>query len=455
MRNRASQRFSVKELSARTGEPQQRLCEWQSLGLIGSEGTEGFAAEDIQRVHLVQFALRRGFSAEAIARAEKDWGGLLANHIELLFPQGVGSTYPFPEAAAIAGLELEQARRLAEASGVSDEMLEEDVEMLTRAKQAFAAGFPEDALLQLLRVHADSLGRVAEADVRLFHFYVHDRLRAAGLAGLDLINATRTASAQLRPMIEPLMLYAHRKGMAKALREDVLMHLAEAAGAPPAAVAPAQLQLAIVFTDLSSFTLMTQTMGDVVAAHVVERFSELVREAANRCEGRVVERIGDAFMMVFSEPQSAVRCALEIEKRSAAQPQFPAVRSGVHWGELLYREGGYVGSNVNIAARIAAEAARHQTLVSAAVQQRAAGLKGVDFVPLGKRRLKGLADDLELFEARGAHAEAAPKAVDPVCGMEMSPAAVAARLTLEGNDRAFCSEQCLRLFVAARRKYGA
>jgi hypothetical protein len=164
------QRLSIKGLSALTGEPAQRLCEWQSLGLIGSEGTQGFAAEDIQRVRLVQFALRRGFRAEAIARAEKEWGGLLANYIELLFPHGVGSTYPLPEAAAIAGLELEQARRLADASGVSDEMLEEDVNMLTRAKQAFAAGFPEGALLQLLRVHADSLGRAAEAGVRLFHF---------------------------------------------------------------------------------------------------------------------------------------------------------------------------------------------------------------------------------------------------------------------------------------------
>lgn len=69
---------------------------------------------------------------------------------------------------------------------------------------------------------------------------------------------------------------------------------------------------------------------------------------------------------------------------SAAQPQFRAVRSGMHWGEVLYREGGYVGSNVNIAARLATEAMRHQTLVSAAVQQEAKGLEGVDFIPIGK-----------------------------------------------------------------------
>src|SRR5262245_8783034 len=162
-----------------------------------------------------------------------------------------------------------------------------------------------------------------------------------------------------RPMIEPLMIFAHRKGMVKALREDMLMHLAEAAGAPATGPTPAQLRLAIVFTDLWSFTPMTQSMGDAAAAQVIERFSELVREAADRWEGRVVERIGDAFMTVFPESQSAVGCALDIERRSAEQPQFPAVRSGVHWGEVLYREGGYVGSTVNIAARLATEAVRH------------------------------------------------------------------------------------------------
>lgn len=145
---------------------------------------------------------------------------------------------------------------------------------------------------------------------------------------------------------------------------------------------------------------MTQIMGDAAAAQVIERFAELVRESAARWEGRVVERIGDAFMTVFSEPRSAVGCALDIEMLSGAQPQFPAVRSGVHWGEVLYREGGYLGSNVNIAARLSTEATRHQTLVSAAVQQEAKGVEGVDFIPLGKRRLKGLADELELFEAR-------------------------------------------------------
>jgi adenylate cyclase len=167
----------------------------------------------------------------------------------------------------------------------------------------------------------------------------------------------------------------------------------------------------------------------------------------------VVKQIGDAFMLVFTEVRSAVACALEIEGRTAEEPQFPALRSGIHWGLVLYREGDYVGSNVNIASRLAAEAERHQVLVTAEVSREARGLAEVEFVPLGKRQLKGVGDELELFEARPRAVPATAKAVDPVCGMELSPAEVAARLALEGKDRVFCSEECLRRFVATPERY--
>src|SRR5262245_8783033 len=187
----------LEELSDCTGEPVQRLREWRSLGLIGAQTDDALSREEVERVRLVQFGSRRGFTAEAIAEADRRFGGLLNNQIDFLFPHGVGYRHPLPEAAATAGLALEQARRLVEAAGISEDLLQEDVEMLKQAKHAYDVGFPEEALLELLRVHIDSLGRVAEADVRLFHFYIHERLRAAGVLGPDLVDAVRAASMQL------------------------------------------------------------------------------------------------------------------------------------------------------------------------------------------------------------------------------------------------------------------
>ncbi|MCH7835719.1 MAG: YHS domain-containing protein, partial [Chloroflexi bacterium] len=83
-----------------------------------------------------------------------------------------------------------------------------------------------------------------------------------------------------------------------------------------------------------------------------------------------------------------------------------------------------------------------------------------EFVRLGKRRLKGLANELVLFEARPVSAAGREKVIDPVCGMELGPGEAAATLTLEGpstgsGEQAFCSDECLRRFVAAPEKYGS
>jgi class 3 adenylate cyclase len=70
-------------------------------------------------------------------------------------------------------------------------------------------------------------------------------------------------------------------------------------------------------------------------------------------------------MLTFTEAASAVRCALELDRRATAEPRFPAVRSGIHYGTVLYRDGDYVGATVNPASRVADEAGRHPARASA------------------------------------------------------------------------------------------
>jgi YHS domain-containing protein len=120
---------------------------------------------------------------------------------------------------------------------------------------------------------------------------------------------------------------------------------------------------------------------------------------------------------------------------------------------MLYREGDYVGTVVNTASRLATEADRHQILVTADVRRGAAGAAGVEFVPIGQKRLKGVPEDVELFEARGEQEVSGAKAVDPVCGMELKPSEAAARLDFQGTERYFCSSDCLQRFVGNPRRY--
>ena len=110
--------------------------------------------------------------------------------------------------------------------------------------------------------------------------------------------------------------------------------------------------------------------------------------------------------------------------------------------------------SVNVAARLAAEARRHQLLVTAPVRREAAGLSDVEFVPLGTRRLKGLTDEVELFQVVRRGSEGATRRqVDPVCGMELGVGEVAARLSFNGQERVFCTQECLQRFVAEPERY--
>ena len=444
----------LEELARYTDEPEERLRDWRSRGLIGG-GSDKLTHRDLERIRLIQLCLRRGIDLNAIAEANRTQR-MIDRYVEML-PEPADRTYSFAEAAEIAGLDLDVAQAMWKNSGLAaqqgESLREEDIDAF-RAFKAFAdAGFPAAALAEGTRVFADSLARVAEMESKLFHFYVHERLKAQGLAGDDLLKATDDAGEIARPLLEPTILYFHRKAWEKSVREDLVMHMAEEAGLTPPSEVPGELTRAVMFVDLASFTPLTEAMGDTQAAQVLERFSTIVREATDAWNGRLVKQIGDAFMLVFPDARSAVACTLEIEARAAKEPQFPALRAGIHWGSLLYRDGDYVGSNVNIASRLATEAERHQILVTPEVRQEARDLPEVEFVRLGQRKLKGLSGSFELFEVRAAGAPEAERTVDPVCGTGLGPAEVAARLSLEGAERAFCSEACLRKFVASPESY--
>src|SRR6266542_561508 len=275
-------KLSPEELSFATGEPVERLRRFRSFKLIGCDDDERFAPDDIERVRLIQFLERRRITLETIAEAEHR-EAVLSSVMDFLFPDNVGRTYSFAQAIDIVGLDAGVARSLTEPSRSGDELMDEhDLEMLREAKVALDAGFQETALLQLARVYADALGRVAEAEVRLFHFYVHEGLKAAGLSGRQLVDSRTSVREHLLPIVGPMISYFHRRGMTKAVREDMVLNLAGDLARPAQTDSGAQLRLAILFLDISSYTPVTEVMGDAVAARIVERFSELVREAATR-----------------------------------------------------------------------------------------------------------------------------------------------------------------------------
>lgn len=446
--------LTLDNLVALTGEPAETLLAWQKLGLFTTRG-DVFLEQDVLRAGVVKIVLRRGIGLDVIAQLQREYS-FLDREVERCFPRGLRQRYTIDE--AIERIEGVRAfiERFVRAGNLCDEdglLNELDIRSLRTVSGMVAGGFPEEVLLQTYRVFADATDKAAQSSLHAYHMYVHERHLASGLPPDAAINASQELSRRSSASAEPALVYLFRKAQMRAVHDDVALHVLEDAGLLSIPNEPGEVTRAVMFTDLSSFTPMVEAMGDSAAAEVLERFSRIVRDAAWQGMGQVVKQIGDAFMLVFPAAVSSVQAALEIEARASAEPQFPAVRSGIHYGQVLYREADYVGTVPNVAARLIAEAERHQILVTAQVRDQAKKLEAVEFLAVGSRMLKGLSEPIELFDVRRAAAPTQDRAIDPVCGMELGGAEAVARLSWGGSERTFCSDKCLRLFVQAPDRY--
>lgn len=442
--------LSTQEVARCVGVTAEDVAEWARLRLLSPDDAGMFSIDDLERARLLAFVTGRGLDAADVARVCATDGDVFEPFVSLLGgprPPGVD----LETGAAQANLDHALAQRvwLARGTGNETELFPEDVAAMGGIQAALDAGLPADALVQMTRVLADALGRVADAEVRLFHFYVHERLRHEGLVGEELRTTTEAATSVLQSLVEPAILYAHRTAFERAMRDDLLLHLAEDAAPTDAGVG--RVTITVLFVDLAEFTPLSEAMGDAAVVDVLDRFSDLVRDHASRWAGRVVKQIGDEFMLVFHSPSAAVAMATALAAAAAAESHFPALRIGAHTGAAVFRESDYVGQTVNIAARVTAAAGRGQLVVTDEVR---AGLPDdTVLAPLGRRALKGIAEPIDLFAVELLPSSA--RVVDPVCGMEMVPTSCDRRHAWNGTTWCFCSDACRELFLTDPDRYSS
>jgi predicted ATPase/Tfp pilus assembly protein PilF len=157
---------------------------------------------------------------------------------------------------------------------------------------------------------------------------------------------------------------------------------------------PGQLPTGTVtflFTDIEGSTRLLQRLG-VGYAEVLADHHRRLREVWARHEGVEVDTQGDAFFVAFARASDAVAAAADAQRALADGPV--RVRMGLHTGEPVLSDEGYVGYDVHRAARIAAAANGGQVLLS----QATADLAGPAVRDLGLHRLKDLSAPERLFQ---------------------------------------------------------
>jgi predicted ATPase/Tfp pilus assembly protein PilF len=146
-----------------------------------------------------------------------------------------------------------------------------------------------------------------------------------------------------------------------------------------------------LFTDIEGSTRLLHELGDGYAEALAEHRRAL-RESWLRHAGLEVDTQGDAFFVAFSRATDAVAAAADAQRALAGGRV--RVRMGLHTGEPLRGDEGYVGVDVHRAARIAAAGHGGQVLLS----QATADLAGAEVRDLGLHRLKDLSAPERLFQ---------------------------------------------------------
>jgi adenylate cyclase len=146
-------------------------------------------------------------------------------------------------------------------------------------------------------------------------------------------------------------------------------------------------ELAILFTDLVDFSDWSLRAGDTMAVELLRDVGAAIEPAVTAHDGVVVKRLGDGLMAAFEDPAGAVAGALEARDAIAeveADGYRPQLRAGIHIGHPRRIGGDYLGTDVNIAARVAEAASGGEVLISDPVRERL----DQEAVKLKRRRFK-------------------------------------------------------------------
>jgi branched-chain amino acid transport system substrate-binding protein len=159
-----------------------------------------------------------------------------------------------------------------------------------------------------------------------------------------------------------------------------------------------------LFADLRGYSQYVEAHGASASAELLATYRALVRGAVGEFDGTEIQTEGDSFFVVFNAVSAAVRCAMAVvdrarEASTASQPIRVGI--GIHAGETVETGQSYVGSGVNIAARICSQARPGEVLVSETVRALTRNVLDVGFEPRGRPALKGITERVPLYAVTG------------------------------------------------------
>ena len=150
---------------------------------------------------------------------------------------------------------------------------------------------------------------------------------------------------------------------------------------------------AVMFTDMEGYTALMQR-DEAAALKSRERHRNALERSVPTHDGDLLQYFGDGSLSIFRSSVQAVEAAVAIQRDLQGDP---ALRIGLHVGDIAYDEQGAYGDAINIAARLEALSVPGGILVSEKIFDDIRRHPELTTVPGGSVRLKNIEESVRTF----------------------------------------------------------
>jgi adenylate cyclase len=261
-----------------------------------------------------------------------------------------------------------------------------DAHAVARAKMLLDLGVGPDETVAVIRVLMEGLEHAAA----MMHQAALRALLRPGSGEIELAEAIEEMARQGVPILGPMMGDLLLLRLRHSIEADAVNAAERAAGTLPGA-----RQVTVAFADVAGFTRLGEALPPEELEQVASQLTELAHDVAVP-PVRFIKTIGDAVMLVCSDPVPLVDAVLDLA-RAATSIGLPRLRIGVATGCAVSRAGDWFGSAVNIASRVTGAAQPGTALVAESTRDAVGNAAGFGWSPAGTRRLKGVSDEVKVF----------------------------------------------------------
>jgi adenylate cyclase len=165
---------------------------------------------------------------------------------------------------------------------------------------------------------------------------------------------------------------------------------------------------AILAADVVGFSRLMSLDEEGTLERIKRLRSEIIEPKVQQHRGRLVKITGDGFLITFSSPVDAVRCAMEIQAILARESAGEAsgsfqLRIGVNLGDIIIDEDGDIyGDGVNVAARLEQMADPGAICLSGKVYEEVRDRLPYLFEDRGEQRVKNIPRPVRIYQIPAA-----------------------------------------------------